>query len=366
MRGDQPGLSFETLLDAIPHPLFLIGPSGTFAFANDAAQFFFQMSGRMLARQPYDEILPFASPLTALIDQVRELRASMSEYGITLDGPRFGRRIVDAQVVPLEGGSSVLVLLQERSIAQRMTEQLTQRGAVRSIVGMASLLAHEIKNPLAGIKGAAQLLEQSVMPDDRALTSLICEETDRVAKLVDRMEGFGEGGPFNPAPVNIHQVLERVRLSAQAGFASNLTFIEEYDPSLPPVWGERDRLIQVILNLVKNAAEALENRAGGQIILSTTYRPGVRLSAPGSPARVNLPLEVAVRDNGPGVPEDIRPHLFDPFISSKRQGAGLGLALVAKIVGDHGGVIECDSEPGSTVFRLRLPMVPSEAAPTAG
>ena len=200
----------------------------------------------------------------------------------------------------------VVVMLQERTIADKMDRQLTHRSAARSVIALAAMLAHEIKNPLSGIRGAAQLLEQSVGDDDRSLTRLICDEADRIVKLVDRMEVFCDERPVEREPVNIHVVLEHVKRLAHSGFARHVKFIEEYDPSLPPVFANRDQLIQVFLNLVKNAAEAIgEGSSDGEIALSTAFRPGVRLSLPGSKTRVSLPLEFCVKDNGPGVPDDL-------------------------------------------------------------
>jgi len=225
------------------------------------------------------------------------------------------------------------------------------------VTALAAMLAHEIKNPLSGIRGAAQLLEQSVGDEDRTFTRLICDEADRIVKLVDRMEVFTDERPVERESVNIHVVLEHVKRLTHSGIARHIKFLEEYDPSLPPVLANRDQLIQVFLNLVKNAAEAIgENAADGEIQLSTAFRPGVRLSLPGTKTRVSLPLEFCVKDNGPGVPEDLLPHLFDPFVTTKPTGSGLGLALVSKIIGDHGGIIECESQPRRTIFRVLMPI----------
>jgi two-component system nitrogen regulation sensor histidine kinase GlnL len=248
-------------------------------------------------------------------------------------------------------------------MADKIDRQLTHRGAARSVTALASMLAHEIKNPLSGIRGAAQLLEQAAADEDRVLTRLICEEADRIVALVDRMEVFSDERPVEREAVNIHAVLEHVKRLANSGFARRVRIVEEYDPSLPPVYANRNQLVQVFLNLVKNAAEAVEGMADGEIALTTAFRPGVRLTMPGSTARVSLPLEFCVRDNGPGVPEDLMPHLFDAFVTTKPTGTGLGLALVAKIIGDHGGIVECDSQPRRTIFRVLMPVYEPAGTP---
>jgi two-component system nitrogen regulation sensor histidine kinase GlnL len=270
---------------------------------------------------------------------------------------------VTAQAAPIaEEADTVVLSIQAQGIARKIDRQLTHRGAARSVTAMAAMLAHEIKNPLSGIRGAAQLLENGLPAQERALTKLICDETDRIVELIDRMEVFADRPPKPRMPVNIHQVLDHVKAVALAGFGKAMRFREEYDPSLPPVLGDRDRLVQVFLNLVKNAAEAAPPE-GGEIVLSTAFKPGVRVAAPGSAERVQLPLVVSVQDNGIGIPDDIRAHLFDPFVTTKAKGTGLGLALVAKIVDDHGGVIEFTSEYGRTVFTVMLPVYRLEGEP---
>src|SRR6204780_767238 len=249
----------DAVLNALPHPVIVVSSDGKVVDANVAAESFFEVSAPLLRRHLMRDLVPFGSPLLTLIDQVRRRGAAVNEYKVDLGTPRNpGDRLVDLHVAPLpEQPDHVVVMLQERTIADKMDRQLTHRGAARSVIALAAVLAHEIKNPLSGIRGAAQLLEQSVEDDDRTLTRLICDEADRIVTLVDRMEVFGDDRPVARGPVNIHSVLDHVKRLAQSGFAPNIRFVEEYDPSLPPILANRDQLVQVFLNLLKNAAEAI-------------------------------------------------------------------------------------------------------------
>ncbi len=349
------------LLGALPDPVLAIDGAGFIRFVNPAAEQFFDAGASHLRRRKLEDVLPFGSPLLELIQQVHHSRGVVSEYGVDLGTPRIGHHLVNLRVSPLmEAPGWVLISFREHTIADKMDRQLTHRGAARSVSALSLMLAHEIKNPLSGIRGAAQLLEQGATGDDQELTRLIRDEVDRICGLVDRMEAFSEAPPRARRPVNIHQVLGHVRAIAENGFARGMPIHEQYDPSLPSVLGNREQLIQVFLNLVKNAAEAAPE-VGGEIKLGTSFRPGVRLSVPADRERLHLPLEVSVQDNGRGIPEELQAQLFDPFVTTKAGGSGLGLALVAKIIGDHGGLIEFDSGPRRTVFRVLLPVIQAEA-----
>ena len=349
------------MLGALSVPVMLLDPANRFLFANNAAEQFLGLSLQQLSNMSLADLLPGDHPLFALIGQVRAHGITVSDHDLSLESPRLHKQAISVQAAPMnESAENVLLSMQDESAARALDRQTVFRSAARSVSGMAAVLAHEVKNPLSGIRGAAQLLEgSSVSEGDRELAVLIRDEADRIRALVDRMEVFDEK-PIERRAVNIHRVLEHVRRLAQTGFAAHLRFHEIYDPSLPPVLANRDQLVQVLLNLVKNAAEAVAGQLDGDITLMTAYRHGMRMAVPGSTHRMHLPLVVTVRDNGPGIGEDIRPHLFKPFVSSKPSGSGLGLALVAKIIADHGGLIEVDSRSGRTEFVLHLPVISEE------
>jgi two-component system nitrogen regulation sensor histidine kinase GlnL len=352
------GLDVEHILSAVPLAVAVLDEQDAFCSVNYAAEEFFGSSRALLLDAKLGEILPADHPIFLVLERARHNGLTVAEHDMILEGPRLTRRDCSVHAAPLlEMPGFVVLTLQDESAARSLDQQMSARNAARSITGMAAILAHEVKNPLSGIRGAAQLLEMSAPPEDRELAGLIRDEADRIRAMVERMETFGEKKLERQA-VNIHRVLEHVRKLSKSGFAAQIKFIESYDPSLPHVHGNRDQLIQVLLNLVKNAAEAIAgmDRPDGEIHLSTGFQNGVRLSASSGRGRANLPLFISVRDNGPGIPEDIRRHLFEPFISTKATGSGLGLALVAKIVADHGGLIDVESRPGRTEFRIHLPV----------
>ena len=357
-RAADLAFSDSSVLASLPFAVVTLGPSLEVRAVNAAAEDLFAASAAALVGLRLQQLLAPDSLVVALVEQVRAQGSSVSQSNVVIAGARIGRRLVSVTAAPLgDDGDGYVLSLHEQTMARRIERRMIHRNAARSVSGMAALLAHEVKNPLSGIRGAAQLLELNASDKDRDLTRLICDEADRIVALVDRMGAFAETRPLERRAVNIHKVLEHVRRLAQSGFASHLRFIEAYDPSLPPAFANRDLLVQVLLNLIKNAAEAAPAK-DGEIKLETAYRHGMRVSAAGGAGTVDLPLEITVQDNGAGIAEEVRTHLFDPFVTTKPSGSGLGLALVAKIVNDHGGVIDVESRPRRTIFRIMLPLHP--------
>ena len=351
------GVNHETLWNALPQPAVAVDQDGKIVAFNAAAEQFFSVSARSIRGHSIAEFAPEGSRLANLIDQAKRDEISLSERDVEVRWIDSEARLAEVQVSPVNDESSntaLLIVMQRGSIAEKMNRSLAHRGAARSVTGMAAALSHEIKNPLSAISGAAQLLQMSVADGEIELCELIQEESGRIQRLVERMEHFSDSRPPEDVPVNLHDALQMTRRAAQVGFASSVNFVEEYDPSLPPTTGDRDQLAQAFQNLVKNAAEAVGE--GGVITLKTAYRPGVRLAGIHGDKRQSLPLEVTVSDNGPGIAEDFAPYIFEPFVTSKASGAGLGLALVSKIIADHGGIIECDTDTGRTTFRMLLPV----------
>lgn len=351
-----PGAS--DILATLPTPVVVLDAEDRIIFANMAAESLFNTSQASMRERGWDGLLPPDSPLRSLILEARGLQGNYAAYDLETGLIGGGRLRADILISPVNEASGWLSLgFQTRAVASLVDRQLVHQGAARSAVAVAAMLAHEIKNPLSGIRGAAQLLAQTADADGAELTDLICAEVDRIRALVDRMEDFTDTRPLARGPENIHAILGHVRRVAEQGFARGLTFQERYDPSLPPVHGNRDALTQVFMNLVKNAAEAI-GATGGTITLTTAYRHGLRVAVRGSDRRISVPLEVCVIDDGPGAPDELSEHLFEPFVTSKRTSGGLGLALVAKIVGEHGGIVEYDrlNSPSRTIFRVLLPM----------
>jgi len=358
--------NLETLkalaFDLIPEPAMVVDRDGALVAVNEAAEALFGQGLALLARGRFKAALPPDSALVLLINRALAQEGAVRERGIEIalfGHPSFQ---ADGAAAPL-GDGAVLLTLHVRGGALGV-DRASDIAGLRSVVGLGRMLAHEIKNPLAGIRGAAQLLKTGARSEDQPLAQLIVDETERIRRLVDRMEAFSDDAVTGRAPVNIHQVMDRVRALAANGVAEGLTIRENYDPSLPPVWGDEDQLIQIFLNLVKNAAEAAHSRRDGrgELVLSTAYRHGVRVRAGEAKAAQSAPLEVRVQDNGPGVPAALRDHLFEPFVTTKTHGAGLGLPLVAKLVASHGGLIDFESEPGRTAFRVLLPVAPTTAS----
>ncbi|NAZ36899.1 nitrogen regulation protein NR(II) [Rubellimicrobium sp. CFH 75288] len=354
--------SCSALWASLPLPALILDAHDRIEEANPAAEAFLNASARALAGLPVWDRVMIAAPIEDAYRRARTQRTPLLVSDVDVGTGERPPLLCSVHLAPLED-DRMLLLLSPREIASRVTQHDRSAKAARSAIGMAEMLAHEIKNPLAGITGAAQLLSMSLRGPDLELTELIVEETRRIVTLLSRVEQFGNLSPPIQGPVNIHDVLDRARQSAAVGFAAHMRFVEDYDPSLPAALADPDQLLQVMLNLLRNAAEAAPG--GGTIRLRTFYEPSLRLTRPdGTKAR--LPLQVEVIDDGPGVPPDIAAEIFEPFVSGRENGTGLGLALVAKLLAGMGAWISVDSVPGRTVFRLSLPRAPEPDSPKEG
>ncbi|MBJ2151712.1 nitrogen regulation protein NR(II) [Paracoccus sp. IB05] len=344
---------------SLPLPALLVGPDGMIREANPAAESFLNASAKSLFGQPVLDRIMIDAPMEEAFLRARANQAPMKINNADVTSGERPPVQCSVHIAPMHDQPDYLMLLfSPREIADRLGRAGASKTAAKSAIGMAEMLAHEIKNPLAGIAGAAQLLSMSLTPEDREMTDLIVEETRRIVKLLEQVEQFGNLRPPERRAVNIHDALDRARRSGLVGFASHMVIQEDYDPSLPPTFADPDQLMQVFLNLIKNAAEAA-GRKGGTIRLRTFYDLSLRMRRKDG-SQGALPLNVEVIDDGPGLPPDIAAEVFDPFVSGRENGTGLGLALVSKIIADHEGWISVESVPGRTVFRLSLPMVPKE------
>ncbi len=352
MSATDAPLRADLLLDLLPAAVLALSGDDRLRSVNSAAEELLGTSRRHLLGRPLAALLPADSPLFALLARARAGAQTVSERGVAFSTRRGLRAFLDVHVSPVpDGAGEAVVMLLPCSVAERVDRHLVHAGSGRSLAALAMLLAHEIKNPLSGIRGAAQLLEEVVPPSERPLLDLVRAESERVVRLVEEMETFADRRPVAAKPVNVHLVLEHVRRVAEAGFGRGVRFLEDYDPSLPPVAGERERLVQLFLNLVKNACEA----GAGEVVLRTRYQHGLRVAVAENRGRLELPISVEVEDDGPGVPEELREKLFDPFVSGRPGGRGLGLALVATIAADHGGLVALVPREKGACFRVRLP-----------
>ncbi len=347
----------DELWNSLPVPGLIINEDDTIAEANSAAESFFNASVKSLRGHPTLDYLAIDTNLDGAFDRVRRAQGPMFINAVDVGTGSVPPVECNIQIAPLSGSPNRLLMLMEpRKLADRVGKAQGVKSAARSAIGMSEMLAHEIKNPLAGITGAAQLLSMNLSNGDLELTDLIVAESRRIVALLEQVEQFGNLRPPARQEINVHDLLDRAQKSAEVGFAAKMKISEEYDPSLPPTFVDPDQLMQVFLNLLKNAAEASRGE-GGRIRIRTFYDHGLRLRrSDGSGA--SLPLQVEIIDNGPGIPPEIVEQIFEPFVSGRENGTGLGLALVSKIISDHDGWIAVDSVPGKTVFRISLPIAP--------
>ncbi|GGB03053.1 two-component system sensor histidine kinase NtrB [Allosediminivita pacifica] len=348
------------LWSSIPVPAMLIDEGDLIADMNPAAEGFLNNSAKWLVGQPVWDRLAVDAPIEESFAKARANGTPLFVNDVDVGTGHRAPLSCSLQIAPVQGQPGwMMMLVSPRELAGRITRSNSVKSAAKSAIGMAEMLAHEIKNPLAGITGAAQLLSMNLGSEDLEFTDLIVAETRRILKLLEQVEQFGNLSPPEKKAVNIHDVLDRARRSAVLGFGGHMKIIEDYDPSLPHALGDPDQLLQVILNLLKNASEAADAKEGGTIRLHTFYEHSFRLRRADGSGQT-LPLQIEIIDDGPGLPEEIKADIFDPFVSGKENGTGLGLALVSKIISDHDGWITVDSAPGRTVFRISLPRAPGE------
>jgi two-component system nitrogen regulation sensor histidine kinase GlnL len=343
------------LLASLPLAVVLLAPGQRINWANPAAEQFFGQSLRRLAGKRLQEVLGFAEP--RLTERLSDSEAPISARDIGVTVPGQAARRLDVTITPIvdEVGWQ-LVTLHDSTASEALGED--SGAGEKTVLRAPEILAHEIKNPLAGIRGASQLLARKVDEKDRALTTLIADEVDRIAKLIDQMQTLSSRTAEPVAPCNLHEAVRRASAVLSAANTDGPRIEEEFDPSLPPVLGSSDGLVQVLINLLSNAREACREVAKPRIVVRTRFASGLQLHSSAGGKAVRLPIELRVSDNGPGIDPAMRDHVFEPFVTTKKSGQGLGLALVRKLVRDMNGRITHDRDDAAawTHFRIHLPL----------
>ena len=364
-RGETGRPDPKRLIASLPQGFVLLAPDLTIASVNPAAeQLVGQGASRLLGRVVHD-VFVFEEPL--ILERLADREAHLVAPGALVrifEQPARPIDVVTAPVLHFPGWQ--ILVLHEPVGVEALTMGMAGAGDDAGVALRApDVLAHEIKNPLAGIRGAAQLLDRRISDADRALTGLITTEVDRIAKLIDQMQSLSRRSIEPATECNLHEAARHAQAILAAGHAAGRVgrFVveEEFDPSLPTVTANPDALVQVLLNLLANARDACEALEKPRIIVRTRFASGIQVHVGAGGKALRLPIELRVSDNGPGVPPALRDHIFEPFVSNKKSGQGLGLALVQKLVREMNGRVthDRDEAKGLTHFRLHLPVAGS-------
>jgi two-component system nitrogen regulation sensor histidine kinase GlnL len=354
---DGSGLALK-VLDALPYAVIGLSRREAVSYVNPAAETLLQRSAPLVRGRPLTDLLPEDSPLMDFITRARREGGVMSARAIRIASPHITPVDMDVTASP-DGYDGGLVLT---LIAGKKAGDDSKAAEVNAFAQVARMLGHEVKNPLAGIVGAAQLLARQAGDDQQALLTLIREEGARIQRIVDRFSAFETFFSPRARITNVHVVLDSVIDLAKASFGANARFDLQYDPSLPEIEVDPDHLHEAALNLVKNAVEAaFSSTRQPRITLATRYRAGFRFAGRDGP-RARGALEIAVTDNGPGVPEATVARVFEPFFTTKAGGAGIGLAVVAEIMQAHGGFVVLDNSAGGACLRLLFPIARQKGA----
>jgi two-component system nitrogen regulation sensor histidine kinase GlnL len=363
-RGEIGRPDPKRLIASLPQGFLLLAPDLTIATVNPAAEQLIGQGARRLLGRSIHDVLAFEEPL--ILERLAEREAHLVAPGSLVRICHQPARPIDVTTAPvLHSPGWQIVVLHEPVGVEALTMGMAGDDGEGAALRAPDVLAHEIKNPLAGIRGAAQLLDRRISDSDRALTGLITTEVDRIAKLIDQMQSLGRRSHDPVVDCNLHEAARHAQAILAAGRAGSTAgrFVveEEFDPSLPPITANHDALVQVLLNLMANARDACEGVEVPRIIVRTRFASGIQVHVGPGGKTVRLPIELRVSDNGPGVPAALHDHIFEPFVSNKKSGQGLGLALVQKLVRDMNGRVthDRDETKGLTHFRLHLPVAGS-------
>ena len=346
------------ILNELRTPVFLVNKSNVILYTNEIGEEFFGVSSSILIGKKINDLIPFDSPILNLINRVRKNKTGITEESLDFSNLNFPNRKVRVHVIPLTfDNNKIIIQVSQLTISEKFQSQRINSKVSKSFSSMIDMMMHELKNPLAGIKGASQLIETDIRDNYNLLelTKLISTECDRVEDLLNRMEQICSNNvKLRFESLNIHEILNHCKRVAENSFGNEINFINEFDPSLPRLFANKNLLIQIIINLLKNASEASKKK--GNIKIKTSFNSNKITSFGREEIPTQLPLQIEIIDFGIGIPNNLLSSIFDPFFSSKKKGKGLGLSIVASGLEEMGAVIDVSSNPGFTNFCMNFPL----------